>query len=150
MHLNVKAKAFTSMQITISNKHEDMDLDMVHNYLANVGYWSPGISRERVEQAMLNSLPFGLFLEGSQVAYARIVSDYTTFAYLGDVFVLPEYQGRGFGKQLMAAIHAHPRLQGLRGWVLKTKDAHGLYRQFGWVTEPIPEQVMIYRPADNA
>lgn len=137
------------MQVTISNKHEDMDLDVIHHYLAEVGYWSPGISRERVEKAMLNSLPFGLFLNDDQVGYARIVSDYTTFAYLGDVFVLPEHQGKGFGKQLLTAIHDHPSLQGLRGWVLKTKDAHALYRKFGWITEPSPETVMTFRPADN-
>lgn len=138
------------MQITISNSHEEMDLDVIHNYLANVAYWSPNISKDRVEKAMLNSLPFGLFLDGKQVGYARVVSDYTTFAYLGDVFVLPEHQGKGLGKQLLTAIHAHPHLQGLRGWVLKTKDAHALYQQFGWVTEPKPEMVMTFKPADNA
>lgn len=137
------------MSITISNKHSDMDLDVIHNFLANVGYWSPGISRQRVEKAMLNSLPFGLFLDGKQVAYARVVSDYTTFAYLGDVFVLPEHQGKGLGKQLLTAIHAHPDLQGLRGWTLKTKDAQKLYQKFGWITEPIPEQVMVFHPAKN-
>jgi GNAT superfamily N-acetyltransferase len=138
------------MPITISNKHEDMDLDMIHHYLSEVGYWSPGISRDRVERAMKGSLPFGLFLDGQQVAYARVVSDYVSFAYLGDVFVLPEYQGKGFGKQLLTAIHAHPQLQGMRGWVLKTRDAHGLYRQFGWEVDPTPEWTMAFRPSKQS
>lgn len=138
------------MQIIISNKQEDMDLDMIHQYLSEVGYWSPGISRDRVERAMQGSLPFGLFLDGRQVAYARVVSDYVTFAYLGDVFVLPEHQGEGLGKQLLTAIHAHPRLQGLRSWMLKTKDAQGLYGQFGWEVDPTPERTMTFRPGNQS
>lgn len=134
------------MQIIISNKHEDMDLDTIHQYLSEVGYWSPGISRNQVERAMKGSLPFGLFHDGRQVAYARIVSDYTTFAYLADVFVIPDYQGKGLGKKLMTVIHAHPQLQGLRSWSLKTKDAQGLYRQFGWEVDPTPERTMVFKP----
>lgn len=134
------------MSVTISNKHEEMDLDVIHYFLSEVGYWSPGISREKVEKAMRHSLPFGLFLDDRQIAYARVVSDYTTFAYLADVFVLPEHQGKGFSKLLLTAVHAHPDLQGLRRWMLKTQDAQALYRQFGWEVDATPERTMAFQP----
>ena len=136
------------MHTSISNDPEDMDLDVIHGFLTT-SYWSPGISKERVENAMRNSLPFGVFLKGEQVAYARVVSDYTTFAYLGDVFVVPEHRGKGFSRQLLTAIHDHPGLQGLRSWYLRTEDAQGLYRRFGWISEPTPENIMIYRPSSS-
>lgn len=99
---------------------------------------------------MANSLCFGVYHaengRENQVGFARVISDLTTFAYLADVFILPAYQGRGLGKWLIQCILAHPDLQQLRRWTLYTKDAHGLYAQFGFVVEPQPERHMVFRP----
>ena len=131
------------MNISITNDPDAMDLDIIHGFLCE-SYWSPGISKEMVENAMRNSLPFGLYVNNEQVGYARIISDYTTFAYLADVFILPDYQGRGLGKYLLTAIHQHHNLQGLRRWLLATHDAHGLYKQFGWTGLDQPDYFMSF------
>jgi len=96
-------------------------------------YWSPGVPAEVVERSIANSLPFGLYDPvGAQAGFARVVSDRAVFAYLGDVFVLPEHRGRGLGVWLVERVLAHPDLQGLRRWSLATADAHELYRRFGF------------------
>ena len=118
-----------------------LDLDVVHGFLAG-SYWAAGIPRETVERAVRHSLCFGAFDGQEQVGFARVVSDYATYAYVSDVFVLPSHRGRGVGKQLMAAIVAHPDLQGLRRWTLFTRDAHGLYRQYGFGEAHYPERLM--------
>ena len=119
-----------------------MDVARIHRYLSEESYWANGIPRETVERSIANSLPFGAFDEGSQVAFARVVTDYATFAYLADVFVMPSHRGRGISKQLMAAVMAHPDLQYLRRWHLVTRDAHGLYAQFGFAAVDAPERHM--------
>lgn len=111
---------------------ERLDLDVVHGFLANDAYWSPGASRELVERSIEGSLPFGVYRGDEQVGFARVVTDRATFAWIADVFVLPEHRGRGLSKRLMEAILGRPELQGLRRWLLGTADAHGLYRQFGF------------------
>ncbi|HWG37721.1 MAG TPA: GNAT family N-acetyltransferase [Terriglobales bacterium] len=125
----------------ISSEPGRLDLDVIHEFLATA-YWSPGIPREIVAQAMRNSVCFGAYAGQAQVGFARVVTDRTTFAYLADVFVLPEHRGRGLSKRLMQAVRSHPDLQGLRRWLLVTRDAHGLYRQFGFAPIAAPARHM--------
>ena len=120
-----------SQEIVVTTDPSRLDLDVIHGYLTR-SYWARGISRDLVARAMAHSLCFGAFAGDRQVGFARVVTDRATFAYLCDVFVLESHQGRGVGKQLMAAIMAHPDLQGLRRLALFTRDAHGLYRQYGF------------------
>ena len=116
----------------ISTDLQDMDLTVVHDFIAH-SYWAAGIPITTLRRAMENSLCFGIFTDsGSQVAFARMATDLATFAYLADVFVLEEHRGRGLGKWLMRYILAHPDLQGLRRILLATRDAHSLYRGFGF------------------
>ena len=127
----------------ISSDPARLDLDVVHRYLSEESYWARGIPRALVERAAARSLCFGVYApEHGQVGFARVVSDQTTFAYLADVFVLPAHRGRGLSKRLMAAVTAHPELQGLRRWMLATADAHGLYRQHGFAALAQPERFM--------
>jgi GNAT superfamily N-acetyltransferase len=109
-----------------------LDVDVIYNYLSHESYWAKNIPRDVVEKSINNSLCFGLYHHNKQIGFARLVTDKATFAYLADVFVLEEYRGNGLSKWLIQVIHAHPELKGLRRWVLGTRDAHGLYEQFGW------------------
>jgi GNAT superfamily N-acetyltransferase len=119
-----------------------LDLDAIHGFLVTA-YWSPGVAREVVERSIANSLNFGLYApDGRQAGFARVVSDRAVFAYLGDVFVLPEHRGRGLGVWLVETLLAHPELQGLRRWYLATADAHELYRRFGFDGPAAPERHM--------
>lgn len=120
----------------------EMDVDAIHAYLAGESYWARGIPRETVARAIRNSLCFGVFDGGAQVAFARVITDRATFAYLADVYVLEPWRGRGIGTWLMEAVDAHPELQGLRRWSLVTKDAQGLYTGFGWTSVARPERFM--------
>ena len=128
----------------ITTDPAQMDLDVVHGFLTTC-YWAAGITRERVVQSIAGSIPFGLFEDGRQVGFARVISDHATFAWLADVFVLPEARGRGLGIWLVETILAHPDLQGLRRWSLATRDAHSLYARFGFVRLANPERMMEYR-----
>jgi GNAT superfamily N-acetyltransferase len=116
----------------ISTDKTKLNVDTIYNYIAFESYWAQGIPREVVERSIVNSICFGLYKDDEQIGFARVVSDKATFAYLADVFVLPEHRGKGLSKWLMQIIHGHPELQNLRRWWLGTKDAHGLYEQFGW------------------
>jgi GNAT superfamily N-acetyltransferase len=127
--------------IEISNERERMDVDAIRAFLAR-SYWAEGIPREVVANAIVNSLCFGAFDGARQIGFVRVVTDYATFAYVADVYVLEEYRGRGISKTLMAAMRAHPRLQGLRRWHLATRDAHGLYHQFGFTALADPSRHM--------
>jgi GNAT superfamily N-acetyltransferase len=133
---------------SISTDRARLDLDLIHHYLSNESYWATGRSREVVVRAIENSLPFGIYRDQELVGFARIVTDYATFAWVADVFVLPEHRGRGLSKWLMEVIIAHPDLQGFRRWVLSTKDAHGLYERFGFIPLHRPERWM-ERPDPN-
>ena len=135
-------------EYTISTDRARLDLDLIHNYLSNESYWATGRSREVMIRAIENSLPFGIYKGESQAGFARIVTDYATFAWVADVFVLPEHRGRGLSKWLMEIIIAHPQLQGFRRWVLSTRDAHGLYERFGFIPLHRPERWM-ERPDPN-
>jgi len=116
----------------ISTDKKKLDIEAIHEFLSTKAYWSLNIPKEKVQIAVQNSLCFGVYDEGMQIGFARIISDFSTIAYLGDVYILEAYRGHGLSKRLMEVIMDHPNLQGLRRWVLLTGDAHGLYRQFGW------------------
>ena len=133
-------------QYEISTERSRLDVGLIHNFLHS-SYWARGIPRTVVEKSIEHSLCFGAFLGNQQVGFARAVTDYSTFAYIGDVFVLTEHRGRGVSKLLMRAIVAHPELQGLRRLLLATKDAHGVYSQFGFQPLDHPEHFMtIHHP----
>jgi GNAT superfamily N-acetyltransferase len=131
----------------ISTDVDRIDFDMLHGFLT-AAYWSQGVPRGTVERAVRNSLSFGLYRGGKQIGFARAVTDRATFAYLADVFVLPEERGTGLGKWLIQVIIGHPELQGLRRWTLATRDAHALYRQFGFGELATPERFMEIFDAD--
>jgi GNAT superfamily N-acetyltransferase len=130
------------MTIEISTDRARMDVDLIHRYLSQDSYWAAGIPRDLVERALEHSFCFGAFDGAAQIGFARVVTDFATFAYIADVFVLPPYRGRGVSKAIMAAIRAHPELQRLRRWHLLTRDAHGLYQQFGFRCVETPRRHM--------
>lgn len=137
----------------ISSDRALLNINVVHDYLTNC-YWAKGIPRDVVERSIEHALCFGIYEEfphlakeakhgaRSQVGFARVISDFATIAYIGDVFVLETYRGRGLGKWLMKCITQHPALQNLRRWILTTRDAHGLYSQFGFTPVKAPERFM--------
>lgn len=129
------------MNIEISSDPDRLDVALIHRWLSEESYWARGRSMEVVRCAIDNSICFGGYLGGRQVAFARVVTDRATHAWLADVFVLDVYRGRGTGKALVAAVLAHPELQGLRRWLLATKDAHTLYEQFDFTPVP-PDRFM--------
>ncbi len=116
----------------ISTEKEALNVQFIHNYLSKESYWAKNIPFNVVERSIKGSFCFGVFYNDQQVGFARLITDYATFAYLADVFIITEHRGKGLSKWLMAVIHEHPKLQGLRRWLLGTKDAHSLYEQFGW------------------
>jgi len=116
----------------VSTDPDKLNLTVIHWYLSERSYWAKGISFSLVEKSIQNSLNFGVYQQEEQVGYARVISDFTTFAYLCDVFILPDYRGRGLSKWLITCIQEHPELQGLRRFMLMTRDAHGLYSQHGF------------------
>jgi len=128
----------------ISTDISKLNVDMIHHFLCEESYWAKEIPRTVVEKSIANSLCFGVYCDNEQIGFARLVTDKATFAYLGDVFILPQHRGKGLSKFLMQTIHAHPELQNLRRWWLGTKDAHGLYEQFGWtrITEDVAKRFM--------
>lgn len=117
---------------TIDTSIEMLDIDTIHHYLSKEAYWCLGIPRETIETAINNSICFGVYFNNEQVGFARMISDKATFAYLADVFILSEHQGKGLSKWMMECIQDHPELQGLRRVMLATSDAHGLYKQYGF------------------
>jgi GNAT superfamily N-acetyltransferase len=125
----------------ISTDPARIDLDVVHEFLAG-SYWAEGIPREVVRRSIEHSLCFGLYQDRRQIGFARVITDRATFAYLGDVFVLEAFRGRGLALWLLEVIQAHPELQGFRRWVLLTRDAHALYRQAGWSSLAAPDRYM--------
>lgn len=129
----------------VSSDPRELDLDVIHRFLSSDAYWSEGIPREVIERAVANSLSFGAYLDGAQVGYARVVTDRATFAWLCDVFVLPEHRGSGVSKLLMDAVVAHPDLAGLRNFLLATADAHGLYERYGFKPLAEPQRWMAIR-----
>ena len=125
-------------QLVVTTDPARQDVDAIHSYLTRA-YWCENIPREVVERAVRNSLCFGLFDGAAQIGLARVVTDYATYAYLCDVYVLESHRGRGLGKWLIECVMAHPELQGLRRFNLATRDAHSLYTQFGFQPLRQPE-----------
>ncbi len=128
-------------EYTVSTDKQRVDLDVVHGYLVR-SYWAEGVLREIVQRSIEHSLVFGVYKGAEQVGFARVISDLATFAYLCDVFILEAYRGQGLSVWLIECIVAHPDLQGLRRWVLFTRDAHGLYEKVGFKRLPTAERVM--------
>jgi len=128
-------------EIAITTDRSLLDVGAVHAFLTH-SYWAKGIPRETVERAIANSLCFGMFDRGRQVGFARVISDFATYAYLADVFVIEDYRGQGLATWLMECIVEHPALQGLRRWALATKDAHALYSKFGFTPLAAPDRWM--------
>ncbi|MBI2429087.1 MAG: GNAT family N-acetyltransferase [Ignavibacteriales bacterium] len=130
----------------ISTDKSKLNVDVIHSFLTT-SYWAQGIPRETVVRCIENSLCFGAYFNDEQVGFARVISDYTTFAYLADVFVIEAHRGKEVSKMIMGAVIKHPQLQGLRRIVLATKDAHGLYAQYGFTPLKVPERWMeIHNP----
>ncbi len=133
--------------LLISDDKELLDRPLIHGFLSERSYWAQNVSREVVDRAIGNSLCFGIYRDGCQLGFARVVTDCATFAWLADVFVIETERGQGLSKKLVAGVLAHPRLQGLRRFLLATLDAHGLYDQLGFGRIQEPERFMeIYRP----
>jgi len=128
-------------EYSISTDKGRLDVALIHGFLT-MSYWAAGVPMEVVKRSIEHSLAFGVFKEDQQVGFARIITDYATFAYLGDVFILEPFRGRGLSKWLMEVIVGHPDLQGLRRWVLLTRDAHGLYGKAGFTEPSRPERYM--------
>jgi len=128
----------------ISTDPSRLQLDAIHAYLTR-SYWSPGIPREVVARAIANSLCFGVYLGDTQVGFARVVTDKASFAYLADVYVLEEHRGQALSKRLVEQVLSHPELQGMRRFLLATRDAHGLYARFGFKAPANPDNLMEIR-----
>ena len=135
----------TEGEYQISTDPSKLDIGVIHKYLSEESYWASGIPFEKVKNSIEHSLCFGLYHHHEQVGFAILITDKTTFAYLADVFVLEKERGKGLSKFLIAAIQSHPELLNLRRWLLGTKDAHGLYEQFGWtrITEELSNRFMM-------
>lgn len=134
-------------QFIVSCDPQKMDLDVIHGFLSE-SHWAAGIPKGTVARSLDASLCFALLEQDKQIGFARVISDFATIAYLGDVFVLPHYRGRGLSKWLMRCIMEHPDLQGLRRWILATSDAHGLYQKFGFTALAKPDIFMERYTAD--
>ena len=135
-------------EYTISTDNNRLDIRIIHDFISNQSYWAQGRPIQTVQRSLDNSLNFGLYKNNQQIGFARVVTDYATFAWIADVFVLPEYRGQGLSKWLVEVILSHPELQGFRRWVLATKDAHNLYARFGFIPLHRPERWM-ERPDPN-
>ncbi len=128
--------------LRISADFDDLDLALIHGFLSGESYWAAGIPRDTLERALRNSICFSGHLDDRQVAFARAITDQATFAYLADVFVLPQYRGRGYGRAIVDALMADPRLQGLRRWHLVTRDMQPLYAKLEFTPLSQPERHM--------
>ena len=136
-------------EFVVSTDRSLLDIDAIHRFLVEDSYWARERTLEQTKTAIENSICFGLYSDGRLIGFARVVTDRATFAYIGDVFVIDEFRGRGLSKWLMEVIISHPELRGLRRWVLATRDAHSLYEKFGFHELVHPDRWM-ERPAPNA
>ena len=140
---------------SITTDPSSFDYERIHDFLSRQSYWARGIPMDVMKKSIKNSLSFSIFYEEEQVGFARVVTDYATFAWLGDVFIDEGHRGKGLGKWLMETIHKHPDVQSLRRWILATSDAHGLYQKWGYTPLAKPGLYMeryepeIYRKASS-
>ena len=130
--------------ITISTDKRKLNTPLIHSFLQQA-YWSKGISFDTVTKGIKNSLCFGMFKDKEQIGFARVITDYTGFAYLADVFVIPKYRGEGLGKYLVKSIMEDPQLKDISTWMLKTEDAHSLYKQFGFEKPKDFDRIMQFK-----
>lgn len=143
----MKTIEFEFDDFKITTDRSKMDVVAIHDFLSRYSGWSDNIPFERVKTSIDNSLNFGLFHKEKQIGFARVISDFSTIAYLGDIYVLDNYRGRGLSKRLMDAVISHPNLQGLRRWILLTSTADWLYEKYGFKKVPNPEVYMeLYDP----
>lgn len=148
-------------EFIISTDKSKLNVQFIHNYLSNESYWAKNIPAETVNKSIEGSFCFGLYVNenkftaatkiyaGRQIGFARVVTDHATFGYLADVFVIEEFRGKGLAKWMMEEIMDQPDLQGLRRWLLATKDAHGLYTKFGFLPLDKPERIMGFKPFEE-
>jgi GNAT superfamily N-acetyltransferase len=136
------SKEISKEEYYVTNDVSKMDFESIHNWITN-SYWAFGRTKEAMKKVIENSLNFGLFYKDKQVGFARVVTDYYTFSYLCDVIIDEEYRGKGLGKILMKAVMEYESLKTIKRWMLFTKDAHGLYKQFGFGENEMPERTMI-------
>ena len=132
---------WSKAEFTVSDRKEDMDVTMIQGFLTT-SYWAKGIEKSTIERAIANSLCLGVFYNEKQIGFGRAITDRSTFAYLADLFILEDYRGRGLGKWLVDCFLEHEELQGLRRWLLATLDAHGLYKQKGFIPLQEPQRFM--------
>lgn len=138
---------YTFGEFLITTDKSKLDITAIHDFLSKDSGWSDNIPLEKVKVSIDNSLNFGLFHGEKQIGFARIISDFSTIAYLGDVYVLDDYRGKGLSKEMMDCIMSHPNLQGLRRWILLTSTAEWLYKKYGFKNVPNPEVYMeLYNP----
>jgi GNAT superfamily N-acetyltransferase len=136
----------TKGEYSISTDKRILNIPFIHQFLSG-SYWATGIPVETITRSIENSLCFGVYKEGTQIGFARVITDQATFAYLGDVFIDEAYRGQGLSKWLMEVILQHPGLQGLRRFILATRDAHTLYARFGFTALAQPDRMMqIHNP----
>lgn len=128
----MKGYVVSEQEYEINTDKTKLDLSLIHEFLANRSYWAKDIPLPVMKKSIENSLCFGVYHQGKQVGFARVITDYATTAYVGDVFIIEAYRGKGLGKRLVKTIVDHPDLDGLRLWFLGTKDAHDLYRKYGF------------------
>ena len=136
-------------EFVISTDKSKLDITVVHNYLCNESYWAKNITIDIVKKSIEGSLCFGLYQLNSQIGFAGVITDHATFGYLADVFIIKDYRGKGLSKLLMKSIMSHPDLQGLRRWMLATRDAHALYAQFGFIALDNPDRFMRFSLFDE-
>ena len=150
----ISPREWSQGEYTVSNDHARLQLDVIHGFLSQ-SYWAKGIPLEVVERSIAGSMAVGIYHGGDQVGFGRVITDGATFAYLADVFVLEAYRGRGLARWMMEFVLATPELQGLRRWLLVTRDAHALYHSLGFLPVSRPEGLMeitrrdIYHPASE-
>ena len=126
----------------ISTDKSKLDIDLIHDYLCNESYWAKGIRFDTVKTSINNSECFGVYDGDKLIGFARVITDLATFGYIGDVFVLNEHRGKGLSKWLMECIMKHPQMQGFRRWVILTRDAHELYKKYGFTPVRKPQNYM--------
>ena len=136
-------------EFIISTDRTRLQIEAIHRFLSEESYWAQNRTKEQTLTAIKNSLPFGVYTGENQIGFARVVTDYATFAYLGDVYILENFRGKSLSKWLMDVIVGHPELQDFRRWVLATRDAHTLYEKFGFHALVHPDRWM-EKPAPNA
>ena len=137
----MKSVEYSRGEFTVSTDRSRLDLKLVHDFL-RASYWAKDIPRDVFVKSVENSLCFGIYEGPGQIGFARVITDYATFAWLCDVYLAEEVRGEGLGKWLIETVVSHPQLQGIRRWMLATADAHGLYQRYGFTELAAPERWM--------